>query len=121
MSVPDAHRIELVASNRTVRVELDGELVGESSRALELHEGSLPVRYYLPAQDVRAELLRPSATHTSCPFKGEASYHSVQTPGGVHEDVVWFYPEPLAAVEPIRDRLCFYGERVELTVDGERV
>jgi uncharacterized protein (DUF427 family) len=112
------HQIDLVPSTATVRVELDGELLAESTHALELRETGLPSRWYLPAEDVRAEALRPSDTHTHCPFKGDASYHSVQTAAGLHPDVIWFYPEPNADVEAIRDRLCFYDEKVSLTVDG---
>lgn len=101
-----------------MRVEVDGEVVAESTRAIELRETGSPVRYYLPPEDVRSELLRPSDTRTRCPFKGEASYHSVVTAAGEHPDVVWFYPEPKAEVEDIRDRLAFWNEKVELTVDG---
>lgn len=118
MRVP-GHRIETRAIDARVRVELDGQLVAESSRAVELRETGSPVRYYLPPEDVRTELLRPSHTHTRCPFKGEASYHSVLTDGGEHADVVWFYPEPKDEVEAIRGRLAFWNEKVALTVDGE--
>src|SRR6476469_906871 len=87
-----------------VRVEIDGEVVAQTDDAIALHEGRLPTRYYLPAADVRAELLRDSEARTHCPFKGDASYHSVVTPGGEHPDVVWVYPEPKEAVAAIRDR-----------------
>jgi uncharacterized protein (DUF427 family) len=61
----------VVASSRTVRVEADGVLLAESRQPLLLFETSLPVRYYLPAGDVRVELV-PSQTRSVCPYKGEA-------------------------------------------------
>jgi uncharacterized protein (DUF427 family) len=117
---PSAHRIEVVPSDRHVRIEVDGEVVADSANPVELIEGNLPSRWYLPREDVRAEVLRPSDTRTRCPFKGEASYLSVVTAAGEHPDLVWYYPEPLPAVEAIRDRLCFYNEKVDLFLDGER-
>ena len=69
-----------------------------------LRETGSPVRYYLPAEDVRLDLLTPSDTHTYCPFKGTASYWSLPDA----PDLVWSYPEPKPAVAEIKDHLCFY-------------
>ncbi|WP_225987316.1 DUF427 domain-containing protein [Streptomyces spectabilis] len=98
------HRITIEQGTQHVRVEHDGQVVAESERPLVLRETGCPVRYYLPPQDVRTDLLKPSSTHTYCPFKGTASYWSL--PGG--EDQVWAYPEPKAEVAEIKDHLCFY-------------
>src|SRR3954451_8999995 len=108
------HVIEVLPATQTIRVEIDGEVVAESSDAVALEETGAPTRWYLPPADVRSELLRDSDHHTHCPFKGDASYHHV----GEHENVVWYYPEPLPAVELIRDRLAFYNDRVAVFVDG---
>jgi uncharacterized protein (DUF427 family) len=105
------HDITIEPVAGTVRVTLDGELVAESERALVLDEAGLPPRYYLPRDDIRAELL-PSEHSTWCPFKGRAGYHSI----GEHENVAWFYLEPKERVAEIRDRVAFYGERAEITV-----
>lgn len=107
------HQITTAPAGARVRVEIDGDVVAESEEAIALEETGLPTRYYLPRSDVRAELL-PSDTRTHCPFKGDASYHSI----GGRTDVVWFYPEPLPAVEAIRDRVAFW--KVDIFVDGER-
>jgi hypothetical protein len=64
------HRVDAIPSERHVRVELDGELLAESRRPLALFESGLPTRWYLPAEDVRQELLEPSDTTTRCPYKG---------------------------------------------------
>ncbi len=74
-------RVDILASSRHVRVELDGVTVADSHQPRILFETGLPPRYYLPLTDVRMDLLRPSATQTHCPYKGTASYWSV-TAGG---------------------------------------
>ena len=111
------HGVDVVASSRPVRVESDGEVLGESSGALFLFEPPLPVRYYLPPEDVRTDLLRPSDTKTFCAYKGQASYWSF----GDEEDLVWSYPEPLRDAAEVIGRLAFFNERVDITVDGERL
>jgi uncharacterized protein (DUF427 family) len=113
------HRVDALPSERRIRIVVDGEQLAESSDVVTLFETGLPTRYYLPAADVRQDALRPSETHTRCPYKGVASYHDVVTAHGEHPDLVWYYPEPIAAVENIRDRLCFYNEKVSVYVDDE--
>ncbi len=116
-----AHEITTAPAGSRIRVEIDGEVVAESDDAIALREAGLPTRYYLPAHDVRGDVLRESDTHTTCPWKGEASYHSVVTPSGEHTDLVWYYPEPREGVADIRDRLAFFDERASVFVDGEPV
>lgn len=110
------HRVDVLATDRVVRVSLGDELLAESSRALALFESNLPPRWYLPREDVRVTL-EPSDTVTRCPYKGTASYHSVGVEGG--EDLVWFYEDPLPEVARIKDRVCFFNEKVDLELDGE--
>ncbi len=102
------HRITVETSDRHVRVVRDGQVLAESDRALVLHETGCPARYYIPPEDVRLDLLTPSATRTHCPFKGTASYWSLPDA----PDLVWAYPEPKADVSEIRDHLCFYDVEV---------
>ncbi|WP_457030926.1 DUF427 domain-containing protein [Kitasatospora sp. P5_F3] len=109
------HRIDLVHPEQTVTVRIDGTKVAKSSRPLALFETGLPVRYYLPPQDVDLTLFQPSVTHTTCPFKGEASYWSF----GDRADVAWYYPEPLDSVAAIAGYICFYDTVAELSVEGE--
>jgi uncharacterized protein (DUF427 family) len=68
------HRIEIVHSSRSVRVERDGQLLAESVRPYLLFEAPLPVRYYLPPEDVTEGILRPSPTRTLCAYKGQTTY-----------------------------------------------
>jgi uncharacterized protein (DUF427 family) len=113
------HRVDVIQSDRHVRVLLDGQVLADSRQAMALFETGLPPRWYLPREDVMAEL-RDSDTVTHCPYKGQASYHSVQLPdGGVAEDLVWYYERPIAEVGRISGRLCFFNEKVDLELDGE--
>jgi uncharacterized protein (DUF427 family) len=111
------HRIDIVHSSRHVRVELDGEILAESSTPYLLFEPPLPVRYYLATEDVRTDLLKPSDTRTFCAYKGQASYWSLAG----EADVAWSYPQPLREAAEITDRLAFFNERVEIVVDGDRL
>jgi uncharacterized protein (DUF427 family) len=112
-------RVDILASSRHVRVEVDGVTVADSDRPRILFETGLPPRYYLPLSDIRTELLRPSRTQTHCPYKGTAGYWSVQTGRGVHEDLVWIYRAPLPESQKIAGLACFYNEKVDLYVDGQ--
>jgi uncharacterized protein (DUF427 family) len=113
------HRIDVLRSTRHVRLELDGVVLAESTRPTMLFETLLPARFYLPADDVRVELV-PSATRTRCAYKGEASYSLVVLPDRTVPDLVWSYPQPEPESAGVRDLLCFFDERVDVVVDGER-
>lgn len=112
------HRVDILRSSRHVEVIVDGVTVADSQSPTLLFETGLPTRYYLPLTDVRTELLRPSASATSCPYKGTASYWSLEVQGARFEDVVWTYPSPLAESTRIAGLACFYNERVDIRVDG---
>jgi uncharacterized protein (DUF427 family) len=111
------HRIDIVHSSRHVRVELDGTTLAESSRPRLLFEPPLPVRYYLPREDVRADLLSPSEKRTACAYKGQASYFSLPDVA----DVAWTYPEPLREASEVQGYVAFFNEHVDIFVDGERL
>lgn len=112
-------RVDILASSRHVRVELDGVTLAESRAPHILFETGLPPRYYLPLPELRRELLRPSSTQTHCPYKGTAGYFSVEVGGTVHEDLVWIYRQPLAESQKVAGLACFYNEKVDIFLDGE--
>lgn len=112
------HRVDVLSSSRHVEVSVNGVVVADTRRPHLLFETGLPVRYYIPKVDVRLEHLRPSGTRTSCPYKGTASYYDVVADGAVNTDIVWYYPAPLPEIPKIENLLCFYNEKVDITVDG---
>jgi uncharacterized protein (DUF427 family) len=106
-----AHRIETNVAQGHVRVELGGEVLAETDRAVELHEKGLPVRLYIPREDVNMDLLTPSNTTSRCPWKGKATYFN----GPGVQDVAWTYEEPIDGREDITGHLSFYDAKVDVT------
>jgi uncharacterized protein (DUF427 family) len=113
------HAITITPADQHVEVVVNGVKVAESDRPVLLEETGLPTRYYLPGDDVRTDLLRPTSTETTCPFKGQAAYWSLEVAGEVHDDLVWSYEAPIPEAAGVTGLLCFYNERVDLVVDGE--
>ncbi|MEK6281348.1 MAG: DUF427 domain-containing protein [Acidobacteriota bacterium] len=64
--------------------------------------------HYFPPESVNQEHLQPSNTHTTCPWKGEASYYDVVVNGDTNSDAAWYYPEPKPAAAGIKDRIAFW-------------
>ena len=92
-----------VAAEQKVRALWKGEVLAESSATI-IVEGN----HYFPISDVRLELLRPSSTHTTCHWKGVASYYDVVIGDQVNTDAAWYYPDPKKAAEPVTDRIAFW-------------
>jgi uncharacterized protein (DUF427 family) len=84
-----------------------------------LFETMLPVRYYLPREDIHVEL-SPSSTRTYCAYKGQASYWSATVGDRAVPDIAWTYPEPLHDATQVRGLTAFFDERVDVVVDGAR-
>jgi len=115
----DPHtRVDILASSRHVEVKLDGVTVADSTSPRILFETGLPPRYYLPLSDIRTDLLRSSDTESHCPYKGTATYWSVDTGTDVHKDVVWIYRTPLPESQKVAGLAAFYDEKVDVFIDG---
>lgn len=114
---PRPPRVEPVPER--IRVVVDGIDIADSTRALRVLETAGAPVYYLPPDDVRTDLLRPSDHASICEFKGEAAYHSLFLPNRVVLDAAWSYPEPNPGYEAIRDHLAFYAWRVDEAWVGE--
>jgi uncharacterized protein (DUF427 family) len=70
--------------------------------------------HYFPAAAIRREHFRPSDTHTTCPWKGVASYYDVVVDGNVNKDAAWYYPETKEAAKNITGRVAFWkGVKVD--------
>ncbi|MDQ3913608.1 MAG: DUF427 domain-containing protein [Actinomycetota bacterium] len=113
------HRVDILDSSRHVKVTVNGEVVAKTERPKVLFETGLPPRYYFPPEDVREDVLVESEKSTRCPYKGIASYWSVEAGGELIEDLIWYYPEPIPEAGKIKGRLAFFNEKVDLEVDGE--
>ncbi len=102
-----------------MRVEVDGTLLADAPSCVTVFETGLPTRFYLDKVHVDLTKMQPSDTVTSCPYKGNTSgYWSAHTTAGVHRDIAWAYDFPTRQLQPIKGLMCFYNERVDLTVDG---
>jgi uncharacterized protein (DUF427 family) len=112
-------RIDVRRSSRHVTVAIDGTVLADTRAAVLLFETGLPTRYYIPPEDVRRDLLEPSERTSICAYKGEASYWSARIDGELRPDVAWTYREPLRDGRDVRDLICFFNERTDITVDGE--
>lgn len=115
------HRVDVRNTTRHVRVLVDGEAVADTQRPKVLSETGLPNRFYIPPEDVRPELLEPSAKHTECPYKGTASYRTLVMSDRRIPNAAWCYPEPLESALKVRGHLCFVAEGVVTEIDGERL
>jgi uncharacterized protein (DUF427 family) len=112
------HRLTTQPARVRVQVRHNGELIADTTSAVEMHEESstgkvvAPVVYYLPRKDVRMERLARSEHHTQCPFKGTASYYSVKEGP---ENAVWSYEQPYDEMLAIRELLAFYPDKFEIS------
>jgi uncharacterized protein (DUF427 family) len=114
-------RVDALRSTRTVRVELEGTVLAESSSPVMVFETGLPTRYYLNRTEIDFAQLVPTDTVTECPYKGTTSgYWSIVIGGRVVPDVAWTYDFPTRQVLPVAGLVAFYNERVDIYVDGER-
>jgi uncharacterized protein (DUF427 family) len=112
----------VVPSSEHVVVEVGGVVVADTRRAIRVLETSHPPTYYVPADDVRWDLLAPSDRRTVCEFKGVAAYADVVVGERRIRDACWWYAAPASGYEAIAGAVCFYPQRVDrCLVDGEEV
>ena len=110
---PD-HPITLTPASRHVRVRFQDHVIASSDRAMVLKEADYPPVFYIPREDVETGFISKTDRHTTCPYKGEASYYSLYMNGDLAENVAWSYETPYPAMEQIKDLLAFYPDRVEV-------
>jgi len=109
---PD-HPITIARNGRRVRVTFAGRTIADTASALTLTEASYPPVFYIPRADADMAALTPTAHHTHCPYKGEASYFTIAADGRTAENAVWSYEAPFPAVAEIKEHLAFYPNRVD--------
>jgi uncharacterized protein (DUF427 family) len=81
----------------------NGQTIAESDDTVVVENN-----HYFPKESVRADYLANSQTHSSCPWKGLASYYSLTVDGKTNTDAAWYYPEPKPAASEIKDRVAFW-------------
>lgn len=109
---PD-HPIVITPNPNRVRVLFGGKVVADTIKALSLKEANLPVVVYVPRADVDFSLLRRTAHSTHCPYKGDASYYSIETGGKISENAIWSYETPKSDVGEIAGLVAFYPNRID--------
>ncbi|WP_224815303.1 DUF427 domain-containing protein [Hasllibacter sp. MH4015] len=107
-----ADHIKIRKASGTWVVRASGAVLGESTNALELAEGSYPPVIYFPRDDIAMSFLERTDSTTRCPHKGTATYFTVSGPDGDIVDAAWSYEEPFDQVSEIAGHLAFYADRV---------
>lgn len=110
---PAGHHITTEKVDGLVRAVFNGEVVAESRDALLLREGSYAPVVYLPMDDVRMDVLSRTEHRTVCPFKGEASYWSIEVGDRRSDDIAWAYEDPLPGRSDLDGRIAFYADRLD--------
>ena len=111
-------RVDALRSSKHVVIEVDGLVVAETRAPVVLYETGLIPRTYVPAVDVRRDLLSNSDTVTQCPYKGVTRYFHLRAAALAVDDIAWSYPFPTLESAPIAGHICFHDEKVDITVDG---
>jgi uncharacterized protein (DUF427 family) len=92
-----------------MKVIWDGVVLAESDQTVVV-EGN----HYFPPDSIHREYFKESALHTTCPWKGVASYYSLDVNGKVNPDAAWYYPQPKPAASEIKDHVAFYRNKVQI-------
>ncbi|MBW2315432.1 MAG: DUF427 domain-containing protein [Deltaproteobacteria bacterium] len=107
------YRLETEPYGPRVKVVVDGIALADSERAVVLRETRHEPVVYFPKTDVRMDLLEPTGYRTHCPFKGDATYWTVEVGDRRIENAVWAYEEPIAEAGPLADHVAFYRNRMD--------
>lgn len=108
------HPVAITPHPGRVRVVFAGRTVVDTVRALDLAEGAMRPVLYVPRADADMACFEPTARHTRCPFKGEASYFTLRAEGREAQNAVWSYEAPIPAAAAIAGHLAFYPDQVEI-------
>ena len=106
------HVIHIQHRDKHVDVEFGGEVIADSQNTLVLKEGHCAEVYYFPIVDVRMEFLKPTATSSHCPYKGDASYWSIRTAQKELIDAALGYSHPLKKCSLIKEHIAFYFDKM---------
>lgn len=111
---PD-HKVEISPLNGNLEIRAKGIKVATTAKALSVKESGLPEVFYIPLHDVDQQMLLESKTTSYCPFKGQASYCSIQANGKNITDAAWEYKDPFDECLALKEHVAFYSSKVEMT------
>ena len=111
------HRIDIRHTSRHLRVRAGDRVVADTTSPLVLYESGFAPRWYVPQEDVAADALAANELQTFCPYKGIACYYDI---AGAQK-AAWSYRAPLEEMAAISDLVSFEPDRVEVTLDGQRL
>ena len=106
------HQVREEPLRQPMEVEVEGVVVASSADVIKVVENKSPVRYYFPRTDVRTDKLKRSQTTTECPFKGTASYYSLNVGERQLDDAIWSYEDPYDEHQALKGRMAFYDDRL---------
>lgn len=109
---PD-HPIAIAVNDKRVRITFAGQVIADTTHALTLKEAGYKPVFYIPREDVDMSRLKATDHRTYCPYKGDASYFTIESGGRIAENAVWSYEQPYPAMAEIRNYLAFYPNRVD--------
>ncbi|MGP9811648.1 DUF427 domain-containing protein [Rhodopseudomonas sp. NSM] len=110
---PD-HPITITPNPKRVRVTAGDAVIADTTRALTLQEANYPPVHYIPRADAEMRLLAATDRSTHCPYKGDASYFSIEADGRTLANAIWSYEAPFPAMAEIAGYLAFYPDKVKI-------
>jgi len=119
-SLNDDYSISAIPVDKQIRVEVDGVTIADSTKAILYKEATLRPVYYFPREDVRMDLFYSTQHITHCPFKGNATYWTVDINGHKFEDSVWSYEDPIEEAQLIKGHVAFYLDKLNTSYDEGR-
>ncbi len=117
---PD-YQVEITPTDDRIRILVGDCCLADTQRPLRVTESRHRPVWYVPLEDLDAEFIEPTDHQTYCPFKGNASYWTVDAAGTRLENSIWGYRTPYRECEPLMDHVAFYTDRFTLEVNGEPV
>jgi uncharacterized protein (DUF427 family) len=106
------HIVEEAHVHQRVRVQVENDVIADSTDVIRVNEDRAPLRYYFPRSDIRMDQLQRTATTTECPFKGVANYFSIQVGERTLQDAAWSYEDPYEEHADLKGRIAFYDDKL---------
>lgn len=106
------HKIAEQRLQDSIQVAVDGQVIANSSDVILLREDGHPDRYYFPRADINMSFMERSDSTSTCPFKGEANYYTLNVGDRQLDDAAWSYEDPYEEHAALKDRVAFYDDKI---------